>query len=124
MVLEQTKLSWWDKFKRIIAFFLCPEFRNFELKLEHMQEYASLVHSRWYKDVKNKEKGLKKLNRKINKLEKENWKLYQQVRSIPQKSIGMLGKETLQEEQVSHHTDKSNNSINGVSRSAEVVARV
>lgn len=124
MVLEQPQYSFWDRIKRIIAFFLCPEFRNYEAKLEHMQEYASLVHSRWYKDVKGKEKGLSRLNKKINKLERTNWQLNQQVRSFTEKSIGMLDKEEPEQRQVSHNTNRPNNSISRLSRSSEVVANL
>lgn len=106
MVLEQPKLSRWDKLKRIIAFFLCPEFSNYEAKLEHMNNYASLVHQKWYRDVKAKEKGLARLNKKVGKLERRNHQL-QSLLSLSNGSNGVLGKETplKKEEAVSHNTN-------------------
>lgn len=71
MVIEKVSYSWWEHLRRIIAFFLCPELKNLEDKYMWMQEYSSWIYFKWYKDVKGKEKGISKLNKRIKNYEKE-----------------------------------------------------
>ena len=71
MVIERVSYSWWERLRRAIAFFLCPELKNLEDKYAWAQEYSSWVYSKWHKDVKCKEKGIARLNKRIKIYEKE-----------------------------------------------------